>query len=1052
MPTLTPVEGDPFASGPKLTPVDYDPFAPKPKAPVKARGPKLTPVSGDPFAKGSSLPKSKYGSGIEYEARKADPNLVVTSRGRSAAHNAQIGGVPDSAHTTDNARDFVPRRGESLDQAAARLRKSFGPGYKVLVEGAGAKHSTGPHIHVEATGAAQVLGPKLTPVNYDPFAPRPAKAPAAKPVKAAAPKLAKPAPKPIGWGEAALQGFENIPSSAAGLVEGLVDSVRHPLQTIDSFAGSSAKQGFDPLDMVGSARREARERLDRVSSIGRNIGSQYKAEFGSAEGFKKKLATDPVGMVADAAMALGAGSGVVRSLRGAGEAGTAERAAAARKAAERPAIVRQITRPETVDIHSRKAAPVIARARSVADLAKQQGLARLQPVYRALKHLDLEGQRDFVRHIEGTPVRGTLSPELVAAAEEVKAVLAKAGADLSDATGVPLRTSYFPHDWMDPDGGTGRHGSAPPKVGTGQQTRARTIETLDDGLSYGLREQHSHPLDAVSHYLEDTYNRVSHSNALRALRAKGQARWFPERAVPKGWTALEGPDTTRDARPLTQEIAGAPGVDGLLEHKGMLGRQVLAARDSVATLHNNRLAPSLKDTKAGPLAHAGLAVANAARTSLLGAGSLAHTGLTSIKAFGSELSRGANEFLRSDPVEGAKAVADSFVAPVSLVGRGVEMEKNLLRHGPRTEVEKLYVGAGGRVRGSASYEANLAPSWYESARRRTFVQDLGKDAAAVAAAEGFLGKGKAGAAAVGRALKTVNHFTFKYQVPAVKRGVFDAEMRYFLKHNPGASEAEKLAYARRTLGSIDNRFGEMVADNNFWHTWYQEASRMALLSPSWVQGNIRLFGDALKDAPRGLVSTLKGEGMTPDVSAMFGVWASRAIVAGMLTYVLAGELPSAMDWVAPRTGGKNRDGSPERMQVLSSMKDLDQLMYGGSVPDELYGKLNPAVQTGSELLRNEDYFGRRIYRPQGVDPIPGDGGHSRPVDAALYAARRNAPIGMQAAPDNPDSRLPAWTRLVGVMPAGQKYSNPDKREANQRKYGTEEWKRAVASRRRERVR
>jgi len=52
MPTLTPVDFDPFAkkeqaAGPKLTPVDYDPFAAKVQP--KARGPQLTPVEYDPF-------------------------------------------------------------------------------------------------------------------------------------------------------------------------------------------------------------------------------------------------------------------------------------------------------------------------------------------------------------------------------------------------------------------------------------------------------------------------------------------------------------------------------------------------------------------------------------------------------------------------------------------------------------------------------------------------------------------------------------------------------------------------------------------------------------------------------------------------------------------------------------------------------------------------------------------------------------------------------------------------------------------------------------------
>lgn len=76
------------------------------------------------------------------------PGAVMTSGKRTAAANAAAGGVPNSKHLTGQAFDFIPPPGVTLQQAAKVVQNNF-PGTKVLVEGPGAAHSTGPHVHVE---------------------------------------------------------------------------------------------------------------------------------------------------------------------------------------------------------------------------------------------------------------------------------------------------------------------------------------------------------------------------------------------------------------------------------------------------------------------------------------------------------------------------------------------------------------------------------------------------------------------------------------------------------------------------------------------------------------------------------------------------------------------------------------------------------------------------------------------------------------------------------------------------------------------------------------
>lgn len=100
------------------------------------------------------------GSWFEETALKAVPGVVVTSRQRSAAKNAQVGGVKNSYHLTDNARDFVPPKGMDMGSLAAKLKSTFGAGYDIINEG--------DHVHVEP-------GPKRSSRNASAKAGTPAK-------------------------------------------------------------------------------------------------------------------------------------------------------------------------------------------------------------------------------------------------------------------------------------------------------------------------------------------------------------------------------------------------------------------------------------------------------------------------------------------------------------------------------------------------------------------------------------------------------------------------------------------------------------------------------------------------------------------------------------------------------------------------------------------------------------------------------------------------------------------------------------------------------------
>jgi hypothetical protein len=98
------------------------------------------------FAAGASVPRETDGQRYERLVLEAIPGTIVTSRQRSAAKNAQVGGVPNSFHKTDQARDFVPPKGMSLTEFGAKIKDILGPeGTDVIYNSKGHKD----HAHVE---------------------------------------------------------------------------------------------------------------------------------------------------------------------------------------------------------------------------------------------------------------------------------------------------------------------------------------------------------------------------------------------------------------------------------------------------------------------------------------------------------------------------------------------------------------------------------------------------------------------------------------------------------------------------------------------------------------------------------------------------------------------------------------------------------------------------------------------------------------------------------------------------------------------------------------
>src|ERR1035437_8096116 len=123
----------------------------------------------------------------------------------------------------------------------------------------------------------------------------------------------QPTPQPTqSWSDVPGQALSNIPKSAANFAGGIYQAVRHPLDTgmnlWDAAAGGLHNMLPKGLTDAIEINPEAAQRAVKTADA---VGGFYKDRYGSMEGLKKTLSTDPVGFAGDISTVLGIGAGAL---------------------------------------------------------------------------------------------------------------------------------------------------------------------------------------------------------------------------------------------------------------------------------------------------------------------------------------------------------------------------------------------------------------------------------------------------------------------------------------------------------------------------------------------------------------------------------------------------------------------------------------------------------------------------------------------------------------------------------------------------------------------
>ena len=199
-------------------------------------------------------------------------------------------------------------------------------------------------------------------------------------------------PKYLGYGEMMGQAVQNIIPSATNMATGLYQAVTNPVQTVSGLldVGAGALQKALPKPVVDFVNQfeSNPEAAQRAMNAATAVGGAMKERYGSVEGIKNTIATDPVGAMGDLSTLLGGGAALAGRIPMAG------------KVASTLSTASDITNPITLAGKGVSKTADMASALVKGGLGLKTGVGT-EPITQAVK-AGREGNQTFVENMRGT--------------------------------------------------------------------------------------------------------------------------------------------------------------------------------------------------------------------------------------------------------------------------------------------------------------------------------------------------------------------------------------------------------------------------------------------------------------------------------------------------------------------------------------------------------------------------------------------------------------------------------------------------------------------------
>ncbi len=646
-----------------------------------------------------------------------------------------------------------------------------------------------------------------------------------------------------------------------------------------------------------------------------------------------------------------------------------------------PKTIEKIFSPETVAPEAMEAAGLIRQHTGQAARRTATTESALTPYEAPMNALSPADQLGVQKYMEGTGP-APASPQIRASADELRGAFKERRdilENMPSTQGMTFYDEYFPHFWKDPNKAKDfvRSWTGGGKQGSGASTKGRTLPTIEDGLAAGLEPVYTNPIQAGLHYITSMDKFIAAERIFQAGEDSGIIIY----RRPKSVGASGHPEGVQGIPPGYAPLSGRGA-------QGAMGEQAFAP-EAWARVYNNFLSRGVEQfgEEFGTAYNALRKFNNFMTQTLLGFSGY-HAFTMAEATMSNQMAKAVSEARGLKPGGMAKEIGKWAVAPVTYAARGKNFREMYLGKVPMSPQDKeiidLITDAGGRMSGAKhalDYDASALGDYITAFKRGRLRMELGEQAKEVSARP-FVGTAKVFASNMARVMDTFNKPIFQHYIPAIKNAAAYENLAQFLKQNPNATQAEKLAAARKVVDSIDNRFGEMIQDNIFWHKAMKQTAMLSMLSYSWNMGGWRELGGGFRDIGR---SAFKGNELTPKADYLIGMTINWGIMSSVYQYLKTGEGPKDLhDLAAPRTGGVDeRTGEDERIIPPGIMKDI--FGYTHNFGQEVTNKLNPGLKILGQTASIATGMGGKDWRD---DPIvrPGSEGEKMIMNAPDWLA------------------------------------------------------------------
>jgi hypothetical protein len=613
----------------------------------------------------------------------------------------------------------------------------------------------------------------------------------------------------------------------------------------------------------------------------------------------------------------------------------------------------------------------------------------------------------FILSIENADKYGTADPKYKALADQYRQRMDTVFDMLSKIKDLPYTEDYFPHFWAKPEKARAHFAqvySKSPIEGNKSFLKKRFYADILDGMKAGLKLATDNPEEMV---------RLAEMNALKfktahdifsEMKDRGLVKFFRSGQQPEGWKLVDDPLFKRMALFTTEAKDAAKLRKGEAEAHMSTGGYYMP--EPVARVVNNYLSRGLSG--AGPV---GRNIYQAVRgwnnfknLFQLGVGFF-HFSTTSIDATVTGIGNAVSKILAGKP-QGLIDLVDSMLVLPNLGKTLARGHAGILpyRYGQHSSDVQAMIDANARTGLQKIYTLDSYYNLRKAIGKLYADKDFKQIPSIVKNSLLFLPE------AFAKPL-------MEWYVPRLKVGGYLRTLEQELSLKKNLTDKQILREKQRIWDDMDDRLGQMVYDNLFWHKSMKDLAFLTIRSFGWTGGTIRAFGKGVGDIPASAKRLIKGEGISPRTAWLLSLPVAIGSAGAMYQYMMTGKGPEEMkDYFFPKDGTMNADGTEHRISLPSYMKDL--FAYKSHPFKTMANKTAPTINEVLEIFSNKDFYGTQIWNSN--DPL-----YQKGLEILQYEGESLIPFSFKQTPGQEPSSRQWIEQKFGLMPATKEFQRND---------------------------